>query len=165
MSNKSDYTTEEWNKILAAPYHASMLIVVSDFNLNFISEVSAMMQSVVASVEGSKSEFIREVAADFTQKENQEAIKPELEKLQGEKDPAALKGAMLDYVRSAVDMVAAKSQEDSRVFSQWLLYLAQKTADASKEGGFLGIGAVQVSEQEQASLDELADTLNANNEK
>ena len=159
MSEKGDYTPEEWSSILAAPYHASLLIVVSDFNLNFFSELSTMMQSVLASVEGSKSEFIRAVAADFTKKENQEAIKPELEKLQGEKDPASLKDAMLEHVSRAVDIVAAKSEEDSRVFNQWLMYLAQKTADASKEGGFLGIGAVRVSEQEQAALDELAEKL------
>jgi hypothetical protein len=164
MSVKEDYSPEEWNSILTAPYYASMLIVVSDFNLNFLSEVSAMMQNVVASVEGSQSEFIRQVAADFSQKDNQESIKSELEKLQGEKDPAALKDAMLDYVRSAVDTAAAKSQEDSQTFSQWLVYLAQKTADASKEGGFLGFGAVRVSEQEQAALDELADTLGVNSE-
>ena len=159
MSVKEDYTHEEWKSILTAPYHASLLIVVSDFNLSYFSELSAMMKSVMASVEGSKSEFIRQVAAEVTKKETQEIIKPELEKLKGEKDPAALKGAMLDYVVSAVDAVSEKSEEDSQAFSQWLVYLAQKTADASKEGGFLGIGAVRVSEQEQASLDELAEKL------
>ena len=40
-----------------------------------------------------------------------------------------------------------------------LMYLAQQTAEASKEGGFLGIGAVRVSDKEQAALDELAEVL------
>jgi hypothetical protein len=39
------------------------------------------------------------------------------------------------------------------------MVLAQKTAEASKEGGFLGIGAVRVSGKEQAALDELAEIL------
>ena len=164
MSVKEEYTQEEWKSILAAPYQAAMLIVVSDFNLNFFSELSAMMQSVMASVEGSKSEFIREAATELTKKENQEVIKPELEKLQGEKDPASLKGAMLDNVRNAVDTVSGKSEDDGRTYSEWLLYLAQKTADASREGGFLGIGAVRVSEQEQAALDELAQVLGVSSE-
>ena len=116
-------------------------------------------KTVVFPIQMAKSEFIRQLAGEVTKKETQDVIKPELEKLKGEKDPASLKGAMLDYVVSAVDTVSAKSEEDSQAFRQWLVYLAQKTADASKEGGFLGIGAVRVSEQEQAALDELAEKL------
>lgn len=164
MSKKSDYPEQEWKTILAAPYYASMLIVVADFNLSFIKEIGAMMQSVMASVEGSKSALIRELAGEFTQKENQEAIKPELDSLQSEKDPTALKGAMLEYVVNAAQLVSGKSEEDGRVYRQWLVYLAQQTAEASKEGGFLGIGAVRVSQQEQAALDELADALGVSSE-
>jgi hypothetical protein len=36
---------------------------------------------------------------------------------------------------------------------------AQAAADAAKEGGFMGFGAVQVSEGEQAMLDQLRSTL------
>lgn len=162
MSKKNDYTTEEWNSILAAPYHAAMLIVVSDFNISFYNEIGAMMQSVMASVEGSKSELIREAAADLTKKENQDAIKPELDHLKDEKDPASQKSAMLAYVVNAADLVSSKSSEDGQVYREWLLYLAQKTAEGSKEGGFLGIGGVLVSGQEQASLDELAEKLGIN---
>ena len=38
---------------------------------------------------------------------NQSEIKPELDKLKGEKDPAALKQIMDDYVRSTADLIAA----------------------------------------------------------
>ena len=164
MSKKSDYTPGEWNSILAAPYHTAMLIVVSDFNISFYNEIGAMMQSVIASVEGSKNELIREAAADLTKKENQDAIKPELDHLKDEKDPASQKSAMLDYVIKAADLVSSRLSEDGQVFREWLMYLAQKTAEGSKEGGFLGIGGVRVSDQEQASLDELADALSANSE-
>lgn len=66
---------------------------------------------------------------------------------------------MDDYVRSAADLITAKSAEDGQDYSQWLVHLAQATAEGSKEGGFLGIGAVRVSDKEQAALDELAETL------
>ena len=90
---------------------------------------------------------------------NQSKIEPELDKLKGEKDPAALKQTMDDYVRSTADLITAKSAEDGQDYSQWLVHLAQATAEGSKEGGFLGIGAVRVSDKEQAALDELAETL------
>ena len=41
----------------------------------------------------------------------------------------------------------------------WLLTVATATAEAGREGGFLGIGAVRVSEQEQAALAALKQAL------
>jgi hypothetical protein len=50
--------------------------------------------------------------------------------------------------------VAAKATpEEADAFGRWLLEAAQAAADATKEGGFLGIGAEQVSAGEQAMLD------------
>jgi hypothetical protein len=40
-----------------------------------------------------------------------------------------------------------------------LVGLAEATAEAGKEGGFLGIGAVRVSDQEKAALEQLKKTL------
>jgi hypothetical protein len=40
-----------------------------------------------------------------------------------------------------------------------LVSLARKTAEASKEGGFLGIGGTVVSEEENSAVNELASAL------
>jgi hypothetical protein len=40
-----------------------------------------------------------------------------------------------------------------------LVSVAQAAADAAKGGGFMGIGAVQVSEGEQAMLDQIRSAL------
>ena len=44
-------------------------------------------------------------------------------------------------------------------YREWLYQVGVRQANASKEGGFLGIGAVRVSEAEQNALAELAHTL------
>jgi len=41
----------------------------------------------------------------------------------------------------------------------WLRQSSQHVAEASKEGGFLGIGGVAVSEAEKATLTEIASAL------
>ena len=156
MTVKTDYTPEEWKSILAAPYFTAMHIIVSDMNVSFIKEMTAMSQAVMASISGTKSEFIKAVATDLISKETQDEIKPEMDKLKGQKDPAALKKTLLDHIKNSADMVDAKSSEDGEAYRKYLLYLAQVTAEGSKEGGFLGIGAVRVSDKEQAALDELA---------
>jgi hypothetical protein len=159
MTVKTDYTPEEWKRILAAPYFAAMYIIVSDMNVAFFQELAAMSQAVMASISGTKSEFIKTVATDLLSKETQEDIKPELDKLKDQKDPSALMQSMLDHITSSIVLVDEKSAEDGDAYRKYLVYLAQITAEGSKEGGFLGIGAVRVSEKEQAALDELAQVL------
>jgi hypothetical protein len=159
MSSKADYTTEEWKSILATPYYAAMLIIASDMNVGFFKEIAALAQAVTASAEGSKNELIQGLSREFLDKANQEEIKPELEKMKSEKDPAALVQSMTAYVVNTSDLVTSKSEEDGEAYRRWLLYLAEKTAEGSKEGGFLGIGAVRVSDKEKAALDVLAQKL------
>jgi len=159
MTEKTDFTPEEWNTVIAAPYYAAMLIVVSDMNVGYFKEIAAMAQAVSVTVAGTENELLKQIAVDFSQKENQEKIKPELEGLKGEQDPAVIQQKMVDYVVATTGLVSAKDPEDGDAYRKWLLYLADATAKGSKEGGFLGIGAVRVSDQEQAALDELAAAL------
>jgi hypothetical protein len=55
--------------------------------------------------------------------------------------------------------VAQKSASEAEEYKRWLVALARKTAEASKEGGFLGIGGTVVSEEESSAVDELASAL------
>lgn len=159
MTVKTDYSAEDWKRLIATPYYTTMFIVIADLNVTFFKEITAMAQAVLATIQGTENELLKQIANDFSQKENQELIKPELDGLKDEKDPAALKQKLIDYVVAACNLVTGKDTEDGEVYRIWLLYLADATAKGSKEGGFLGIGAVRVSDQEQAALDELADAL------
>jgi hypothetical protein len=62
----------------------------------------------------------------------------------------------LDELRAVRALVAAKAQPDeAEAFGQWLVAAASAAADAAKEGGFMGIGAEQVSSREEAMLDQV----------
>jgi hypothetical protein len=159
MSTKSDYTPEEWKSVLATPYYTAMLVVFADINLTYFREIAALGKAMLVSASQADNDLIKALALDFTAKESQDQIKPEMEKLKGEKDPAAVKQAIIDYITNGVNLVNSKSADDGAAYSEWLMHLAQKTAEASKEGGLLGIGAVRVSDKEQAALDELAEIL------
>jgi hypothetical protein len=52
--------------------------------------------------------------------------------------------------------------EEATSYKRWLLTVAEKVADASKEGGFLGFGGTRVSESEMAALNEVAASLGIN---
>ncbi len=156
MTTKTDYTPEEWKTLLIATVYTSMLVIIADPNLGFFKELAALSQAMMLSATGSKSELVRSLAEDFNKKETQEAIKPELEKEKGQQDPDVLKQTLLGNVRSAADLVSEHSPDEGIIYRRWLLYLAQQTAEGSKEGGFLGIGAVRVSDREKDMLAELS---------
>ena len=56
-------------------------------------------------------------------------------------------------------VAAHATPEETAAFATWLIATAQAAADAAKDGGFMGFGAKQVSDGEQAMLDRLRETL------
>jgi len=48
---------------------------------------------------------------------------------------------------------------EAEAFKRWLYSIAQRVADASGEGGLLGIGSEKVSEAERAALVQIAQAL------
>jgi hypothetical protein len=69
-------------------------------------------------------------------------------------------GRSLKSIQDAVALVEAKfGAEAVAEYKQYLYTISEKVAGAAKEGGFLGIGSVLVSEKEQATLDQIKQTL------
>jgi hypothetical protein len=52
-----------------------------------------------------------------------------------------------------------KAPGEAEGVKRWLLGTAQQAAEAAREGGFLGIGGVKVSDAEKAALAEVAQVL------
>jgi hypothetical protein len=62
-------------------------------------------------------------------------------------------------LRQAGAVVDAKAPGDAAAFKGWQRQISQHVAEASKEGGFLGIGGVSVSEAEKVTLTEISSEL------
>ena len=52
-----------------------------------------------------------------------------------------------------------KAPADAPSFKAWLKHIAEKVAEASSEGGFLGFGGVRVTDAEKASIEEVVQAL------
>ncbi|MFV9504427.1 MAG: hypothetical protein AB4911_07660 [Oscillochloridaceae bacterium umkhey_bin13] len=59
----------------------------------------------------------------------------------------------LRTISNALSSVQAHSPGEASLFRSLILGVAQRSAEAAKEGGVLGFGGVRVSEEEQAALD------------
>ena len=73
--------------------------------------------------------------------------------------PTEIKAKCIETLRQAGAVVDAKAPADAAAFKGWLRQISQHVAEASKEGGFLGIGGIAVSEAEKATLKEISSAL------
>ena len=65
-----------------------------------------------------------------------------------------------ERLRQAVRILEQKaSPAEVEEYKRFVMTLAREAANANREGGFLGMGGEQVSEGEQAALDEISATL------
>ena len=157
MTTQADYTPEEWTALVRSPFVAAMAITFADPGgpIEIVKETAAALRTVTEAVAG-QPELLAAVKADA------------LAQAQAHENPLAdfkPRGAdarqqVVEELRSVNAILSAKATADeAAAFRAWLVGAAQASANAAKEGGFLGIGAVQVSEREQQMLDELAAVL------
>jgi hypothetical protein len=155
MSTQSNYTPEEWKTISNAPLLAGLLVSVSDLSgpIGMLKEAVSVVKSVTETAGTTSNELIRSVA----QKIKGSGGRPDLPDLP--KDRSAVGAMLIDHCKRAVELVAQKSPEEAEEYKRWIVSIARKTAEASREGGFLGIGGTLVSEEESSALNALAKEL------
>jgi hypothetical protein len=155
MTTKSDFTDEEWTRVLRAPFVAGMAISLADPGGPIEMSKETMTTMKAATNPPSREQLLTEIALDI-QSMTQQRQSP----ISGFKPQAAQQ--ILDELGAVSEIVNSKATaEEAAAFKQWLLTTAQAAADAAKEGGFMGFGAVQVSEGEQKMLDQLRTTIGA----
>jgi hypothetical protein len=153
VTSKSDFTEDEWARVVRAPMVAGLAISLADPGgpIEATKETMATLKS--ATNPPSRQQLLAEVALEMAamtqQKQNPlKSYKPTKERPVGEQ--------VLEELRGVQALVTAKSEADeSAAFAAWLVASAQAAAEAAKDGGFMGIGAQQVSEREQAMLDQV----------
>lgn len=158
MTTKSDYTEQEWAGLLQAPIMAGMYIIAADMSVTAVpKEMKGMLKAIQAQEAPHEAqELVAAVVADIVAKsqEHQKLDEPELDKHQ---DP---KKQIMDILSADLAGLDDKATAEEKAgFCTWLMTVAQATAEAGREGGFLGIGAVRVSDKEKAALMELNTAL------
>ena len=74
--------------------------------------------------------------------------------------PDKARAATTDALRALDELLARKTTpEEAKGFKLWLQGIAQKVAEASNEGGFLGFGGEKVSAAEKQALASISEVL------
>jgi hypothetical protein len=150
MTTKSQFNAEEWEQITQAPALAALMVIFADRG-GSIRESLALGKAYAEARRDAGSELIEQLVAS----------PPRLDPASvGQRDQ--LREQVPERLDAAVRLVEQKATpEEAEQYRAFILRVADVVAHAHKEGGVLGIGGKEVSEEEQAVLDELAGKLAA----
>ena len=144
---KSKFSPVQWESVRLAPVAAAHVVIMADKSgvVGAAKEISAAA-SVIDDVKKNASPTSVLSLAFET-----EVSATEL----GKFAKGLTTEDSLQTVREAIDLVERNSPADAWVYRRFVGEVADRVANASREGGFLGIGGKLVSPPEQAALDQL----------
>jgi hypothetical protein len=149
MTSRADLSAEEWSIVAEAPLLAGARVVAAERGGTIRESLS--IRRVYAAA--------RELHGESALLDDLVASSPSIETLRVRAggDPVA---ASNDGLRSALAILQAKATPaDLDAYKGFVLAVVQTVAEAHREGGVAGIGGEEVSEREQAALDEIGALL------
>lgn len=148
-ATRARYSDDEWLKVRLAPMAAAQVVMMSSPSgpIGTIKEATAVVRAIGEAKKEATATSILGLAFD------QDLSLDDLKTLGGS---SATKENLLGVVRMAVATVAGKSPQDAASYRRFLTAVATGVAEASKEGGFLGIGGTLVNDKEKAAIEEIA---------
>jgi membrane-bound lytic murein transglycosylase B len=163
MANKQNFKPEEWTKILESTMLAGMAVSAAEPSglWGAVKEAFASSSTLAAAKsDAGSNELIKAVVADFETKEGRAAVQEALRQhLAGAKKPGEVVQRSLANLKEVSAILNTKAPQDAAAFKAWLQTISENVAEASSEGGFLGIGGVQVSDAEKATLADISKAL------
>jgi hypothetical protein len=155
MSKKADYTAEEWELLLSAPFVVPLAVVAASPSgpIGLVKEGAAVASKLgeLARQGSSGNELIDALVSETRERRSLPRMPSS--------DADSIKASAVGSARKVAELLQAKSPTEAEQVKHWLYDLANRTAEASREGGFLGFGGVQVSDAEKAVLGEIAGAL------
>jgi hypothetical protein len=146
MTTKAAFNADEWSVVSSAPSLAALMVIAAERG-GTVRESLAAQRTFAETLAAEPGALLREVLTTPS------PLDPE----QRPKTPDELRGSAPETLRRAIGILERLATDDEVVeYKRFVYALAEAVARAHKEGGFLGFGGKEVSEREQAVLDEIA---------
>ena len=146
MTTKAAFNAEEWASITGAPMLTALFVAAADRG-GTVRESLSIPRAYAAARQQHSQGLLADVVSS----------PPGLGPAAAQRSPDDLKREAPARLREAVRILEREATEDEVVdYKRFVYALADGVARAHREGGFLGIGGKDVSDQEQAALDTIA---------
>jgi hypothetical protein len=162
MAGRANFSDEEWNLLRAIPVLVAGGVSAADPS-GLIGTVHEAFSGVKSMMESYQKTSQQEIIAALMAEKSMPTM-PDRASLFGEGNKeqqlANFKSAVFGKVQEALTLLGQKaSPEEVAAYKQMVSTVAERTANAAKEGGFLGFGGERVSAAEHAFLDQLKGVL------
>ncbi len=164
MAKKSDFTPEQWRKLLEAPLVAGFAVGAADPGgpLGALLESMASARALTdARADAGACPLVAAVAADLFTAEGRIAARDGVRRRIEAAALEEITSGALARLREVARLLDEQARDDSKPFKNWLCQIAGQVAEAASEGGFLRFGGEQVSASEREALTQIADALGA----
>jgi hypothetical protein len=149
MALKDDFSHEEWTHLQEGPFVAGVLVILASPNIMGIPKESIAMVKAAENVgaAGAASDLATLLVADIDDMDEQATFDGA-----GSRDEVI--SGLLDKLGDVLALVDERFDADVAAgYRQWVAGVARATAEASKEGSFLGIGGTRVTKEEHAMIE------------
>ena len=148
---KARYSADQWATVRLAPMAVAQAVMAASPSgaIGRSKELAAATSAIAAGKETASPTSLVSLAFDT------DLTSTEIDVLKQNPAPATT------LIRDAVAAVSTNSPADSSDYGRFLVNVATQVAEASKEGGFLGVGGTRVSEDEQKAIDQVRRAVGA----
>lgn len=143
MTTRASFNADDWAVITSAPTLAALYVSAAERG-GGISESMAAARAYASAREQTAGALLKDVLGS----------PPSLQQATPEGAPDKLRNAIRTLERHAGD-------DEVNEYKRFVYSVAEAVAHAHREGGFLGVGGKEVSDSEQAALDEIAAIFDA----
>ena len=145
MTNKADFTEQEWDLLREAPASAGLIMITAAHGGAFSETFAIGKAYAEARQQHGESELLDAIVAAKPERDHTHYHSPE-----------ELKRGGLQHLRDAAELLERKATTDElEDYRRFVLGLAERVAEAHREDG------VAVSEPERQALGEIASSLGA----
>ena len=143
MTGRADFTEEEWELVLEGPPSAGMIVLTAQRGGSFRESIAMAKAYVEARRQHGESELLDEIVAAKPERDHTRYHSVEELKQHG-----------LQHLREAVELLERKATaEEVAAYRRFVLTLADKVANAHREGG------EAVSDAERGAMEEISASL------
>jgi hypothetical protein len=159
--NKENFTSEEWTKVLESMMLAGMAVSAAEPSglWGYFKEALAGSSAITASKHSASNELVKAAIAELETQEGRSTVQAALRQLTAGAEPPEIVQRALSQLREVSSLLDAKAPGDAAAFRDVLRGISQKVAEASVEGGLLGLGGVRISDAEKATLADIEKAL------
>lgn len=156
------YTNEEWKTLLDTPVEIgrAMMAVSPSGAVGASREVMVLRNSFKDAFHGTTNQVLQTMHQQLQRQDMVQMIWEDAGHAFGDRwDAANVRQTAVSSCKQAVALLKKVSPQEAQAYKEFVYQTAQKVAEAAKEGGFMGIGGVKVSAEEQSLLNDIAGAL------